>query len=50
LWYPKVTNTWHLFLSWARSIQSTHLLHTIRRSISISFSHLRLGLPRCMKC
>jgi len=34
----------HLFLSWARWIQSNFPIH-ISRSLSILFSHLRLGLP-----
>ena len=39
------TSTCHLSLSWARSIQSIPLHHTSWRSILISSSHLRLGLP-----
>ena len=40
-----VTSASHLFLPWASSIQSIPLHPTSRRSILISSSHLRLGLP-----
>ena len=46
LWNPNVTNTCHLFVSWARSIQSMHPHYTTWRSILFSLSHLRLFLPR----
>jgi hypothetical protein len=39
------TRALHLFLSWARPIQSTSPHHTSSRSILISTIHLRLGLP-----
>ena len=39
------TSAHHLFLSWARSIQSTPPHPTSRRPILILSSHLRLGLP-----
>jgi hypothetical protein len=43
---PRLKRPRHLRLSWARSIQSSRPHPTSRRSILISFSHLRLGLPR----
>jgi hypothetical protein len=39
------TKSRHLFLSWARSIQSISPLPTSRRSILILSTRLRLGLP-----
>ena len=39
------TNVRHLFVSWARLIQSMPPHPASRRSILILFSHLRLGLP-----
>jgi hypothetical protein len=53
--FPAFHGTWrfnteftrdlHLFLSWARSIQSTSPHLTSPRSILILSTHLRLGLP-----
>ena len=40
-----LTSARHLSLSWANSIQSPQALPTSWRSILISSSHLRLGLP-----
>jgi hypothetical protein len=39
------TRALHLFLSWARPIQSTPPHPTSQKSIIILFTHLRLGLP-----
>jgi hypothetical protein len=39
------TRALHLFLSWARPIQSTSLHSTSPRSILILSTHLRIGLP-----
>ena len=43
-----ITSTSHLFLSWARSIQSMSPHVTSWRSILILSSHLRLGLLSCL--
>jgi hypothetical protein len=40
-----ITSARHLFLSWARSVQSMLPHPTCRRFALILFSHLRLGLP-----
>ena len=37
--------TRHLFLSWARWIQSNFPIHISRWSLLLLFSHLRMGLP-----